>query len=690
MPKTSPHLRNCWKNSTAKCLRMMKEGVGFSFSYGGKISVPDSADWTITTRETGISDRTEIVFEHASGLIVVRSARLHPTFDAVEYFLRFKNVSEKTLPVISALHALNVLFDEPFHEGTSIVSSGGGMAESTLPPANFAIRRQLLSTISEYPASVELTTDGGRSSNKDLPFFFVHNEGQKAGAFVAVGWSGQWAAAAFADPIDRAINLRGKIPGLEIALEPGEEIQGPTILIGFYDGDLAAGSNKLRRLIRDTVTPALGGRKMSPVAVYDTWFGVNLSFDEALLRKLADKAAAIGQEYFLLDAGWYAGTKGDTDFGPGVGNWFEIDREKLPHGIEPIAEYVRSKGMEFGLWFEPERVARDSQLAREHPEWILWDQLPEEPSWWMDLYPDYFKTRYGLLDFGRTDVQRWVCDMMDHYIRACGVKYVRYDFNLDPLPYWEASDKPGRRGVAQLRHIHGLYEVIDWVRQRHPETILEGCASGGRRIDLETARRFHTALISDHTADPAIIRHHLYGINHFLPGNYHYVIYTQPISKQAGFEPHDLGFQSLYAGAFGTGGRADLWSKEMTQKLQRHVGIWKKLRHYLMEDFYPLSSQPQDLKSWLAWQFHDPTEQSGFIQTFRMKTTGSSQRFALHGLDASRRYRFVDLETEATFELPGTETLTYGVEIEQPMLSCRVLMYQQLPLRARDLAAIKS
>lgn len=227
----------------------------------------------------------------------------------------------------------------------------------------------------------------------------------------------------------------------------------------------------------------------------------------------------------------------------------------------PVADYVRSKGLKFGLWFEPERVANDTHLAREHPDWILWKhgKEPRSSAFLREKYPDhvYFNKSYGLLYFGRPEVQQWVCELLDRYIRDYGVRYIRHDFNIDPLSYWDANDGPGRRGMTQLRHVQGLYSVLDWIRNRHPDTVLEGCASGGRRIDLETVRRFHTFWISDYTVDPSIIRFHLFGIHHFLPGNYHYVQYTLPSPRQTNFQPDDLSFQSLFGGSFGTGGRVD-------------------------------------------------------------------------------------------------------------------------------------
>jgi alpha-galactosidase len=629
----------------------------------------------------------ETSFTHSSGLVVTRELRRFPTFEALEYRLRFRNSAERRLAPVSALHALNISFGEDVVEGNSVISAGGGLDDAFFPPRAFAIRTHRLESEAHAVVPFELTTEGGRSSNKDLPFFFIHNSVKQEGIFFAFGWSGQWSTLAMLDRQAGALRIRGRIPDINIALEPGEEIVGPTILIGFYRGKPIDGSNRLRRLIRKHYTPALSGQPYMPTCVYTSWWNIFGNYDESRLRQLADGAATLQQEYFELEPPWYGGSLGD--FSVGLGNWEDVDKAKLPHGLAPIAEYTRSKGLKFGLWFEPERVAEGSRLAREHPNWILWDHSPLPSPWWAEFSPEHpsLKIRYGVLDLGRTDARQWVCDMMTRYIREHDVRYIKYDLNIDPLPYWKANDESDRQGMTQLRYMSGLYAVFDWLLQQHPDTVIEGCASGGRRIDLEMVRRCHTFWISDNHADTAISQFHLFGIHHFLPGNYANVQYILPLAHRTHAEPgnsaleyaaDDLGFQRLFGGAMGMGGRVDLWSEADRQKAQRHVAIHKELRRYLMEDFYPLGDQPVDLKSWSGWQFLDPVEQAGFIQTFRTKTPESTQRFAIHKLDEGKRYRFSDPYSAQAFEITGQAAMTYGIEVTQEPMSSRVFRYERI------------
>lgn len=683
-------IRDAWSGSAAQLGQAMDSGVGFSFVLGGQTQGPVLDNkWRVANFEH--EGNPEILLRHQSGLEVRRTTRMLSDFGAVEYQLRFKNTGTAPLPAISALHALNISFSENDPEHMYVVSCGGGLADCYLPPRTFAIRRHSLAPMRIESAFVELTTDGGRSSNKDLPFFFVQNDARRAGLFVAHGWSGQWGARVSYDPATAKLTLRARVPEIQIVLEPGEEIQGPTILVGLYEGDLQVGSNRLRRLLRDVYTPSLAGKRMMPIAMYNTWWNIGENFNEELLRDVARAASEVGQEYYLLDAGWFASPPvEDGGFITGTGNWWEIDRKKLPGGLEGIGDYVRSQGLKFGLWFEPERVAPDSQLARERPEWVLWDSPRElKPwSWTREINPQmkWAHVNHGLLNYGLEEVQAWVRNLLDTYIRKYDLKYIRYDFNIDPLPFWDANDLPNRSGLTQLQYIRGFYAVLDWVRERNPDTVLEGCASGGRRIDLETVRRFHIFNISDQTYDPALIRFHLHGINCFLPGNYNWVGYTQPTNHQKNFQADDLGFQSLFGGAFGTGGRLDLWPEETRKKAILHVETWKKIRRYLVEDYYPLSEQPGDLKCWSGWQFLDPKDQSGFIQSFRTQTAEAKHRFFVKGLEDQGRYRFTDTYSADTFEMTGKAAMQSGIEFVQEPMTSKVFTYIKISehLRHRD------
>jgi alpha-galactosidase len=314
----------------------------------------------------------------------------------------------------------------------------------------------------------------------------------------------------------------------------------------------------------------------------------------------------------------------------------------------------------------------------EHPEWIIWrSETPGQKAPDPSVYATQILPVYGLLNYGLPKVREYVVSMVDRMVRRYGIRYIRYDCNIAPLIYWESVDQPHRRGAAQIRHVEGLYEVLERIRKLHPDLLLEGCASGGRRIDLQTARHFHSFWISDHTYDPHIVRWHLHGIQHFLPGNYAYACYVLPLPNRKQFDLSDLSFQSFFGGAFGTGGRIDEWPAELAARARTHVRVYKTIRKYLLEDFFPLTPQPQTLESWQAWQFHDPRLDEGFVQIFRLESTEEQQAFALKALNASAVYQCMDAYTLEMWKQSGRELTSEGIKLAVPRMASRVVLYRK-------------
>ena len=584
------------------------------------------------------------------------------------------------LPPVGPVNAMDLNFHGEVLTGASVFSSSGGVAASTFPPEQYTLRRQYIGPMTPTNARVTLGTSDGMSSIKNLPFFFVDNEKKAAGVFVAIGWSGQWEAAIAGDfgttsglwgdtrpydPANQVLKITGGMPDISIALRPGEEISGPRILIGCYRGPLAAGSNRLRRLIRDRYTPLLDGHKPLPFIMYNTWTAIGVEFNEPQLHRLADAAQQIGHEMFVVDAGWYEGVppKVLNNFAMALGNWDSPDRQKFPSGLPALAEYVRSRGMGFGMWFEPERVDKRSRLAHEHPEWVTW--LPGQDR--------------GILDLGNPQVQEYVIHMLDRYITETDMRFLRWDANHPLLPYWTAKDTPDRRGISQIRHIEGLYRISDWILQHHPKLRFEGCASGGQRIDLELARRRHQFWMSDQKVDPHNVRYQTQGFHYFLPGNYAGSSFCLPAPGQRKYDFPDIAFQSYFGSTFGVVGKLDEWPESMRAQTRKHLAVYKSLRKYLVEDYYALTPQPRDLDAWQGWQFHDPKLDEGFVQAFRVQGPEAIKTLALHGLDPRATYRFTDPYTGRSFEMHGAAALSTGIRFELPEMSSAVFVYRRKP-----------
>jgi len=286
------------------------------------------------------------------------------------------------------------------------------------------------------------------------------------------------------------------------------------------------------------------------------------------------------------------------------------------------------------------------------------------------------------VDFGRPEVQDYFCRILDRYIKDLGLRYIRWDQNTHDLgAYWAARDAPDRQGISQIRHIEGIHRVEDYVRKNHPGVILESCAGGGLRIDLATLQRRHTIWISDQTMDPQIVRFHLEGLNQFIPGSGQAVAFaprTDTYRKPGSVFP-DIAYQCAFGGAFGSAGRLHEWPQAMRDQARKHQDVFKEIRRFLSEDYYPLVPQPRTLESWSGWQFHDPKASQGFLQVFRIRSPEQAKALVLQGLDPNSEYEFTDPYTGNSLSGSGARLISEGLKFDLPPMSSRVLTYRKRP-----------
>ena len=299
----------------------------------------------------------------------------------------------------------------------------------------------------------------------------LHDKATNSGKYMGVGWSGQWQANFQPVAGQDSVRVTTGMSGTSIALPVGERIVSPNILVGDYQGSAQAGCNALRRVIENDYVAKLGNGKLAPPVSWNSWFTFDNRISDTMLRKQVDAVAGLGIEYFCIDAGWFTG-----GFDAGLGNW-TVDTAKFPEGLAGIGKYVAKNGMKLGLWFEPGRAMPGTRLATEHPDWVANNQVKLEIAAARD----------------------WLFNEMCSRIDEGNVGWIRYDMNQgyfapDPLTSWNARDTVDTQGLTQIRYIQGEYELMDRLRAKYPNMVIESCASGGRRIDLETLRRAHNVL----------------------------------------------------------------------------------------------------------------------------------------------------------------------------------------------------
>ena len=607
-----------------------------------------------------------------------------------------KNVGSRPIAHVRDLQSLRLDFDWGVIGAPTVRGLNGGVNHYFFPPQAYAVSER---TVLGYnPRGVSLDSGfHGRSSQGHIPLFLVSDEANQSGIFGGLEWSGDWQVR-FSREGQTAL-MRGGSWGIDLTLREGEEIPFAPVLLGFYEGDRDQGANALRRCLLEHFVPSLGEERHLPPTYYQQFHYFTNLFDEDIMRAQVDVAAELGLEYFEIDAGWFVGIR-DLDpslppgspaeggFSAGVGNWLEVDPAVFPSGLPAFADYVRSKGMHFGLWFEPERASLTSTLAREHPEWVLRIEPTEANQHLKAMATPEQRApmaTHGLVDFGNPEVIQWMQGMFTHMLETHDIRWIRWDFNMDPRLYWEIRDGPDRRGISQIRHIEGLYALLDWLRERYPLLFIDTCSSGGRRADLGCLRRAHSCFSSDHTQDTDISRNHLSGGSRFLPANWLEMNIRRPCREGNpwGAIPYDeadypdSAFQARFGATFGLSDNLVQWSPGHRERARKHFAVYKQVRHLLWGDFYPLFPLPSSLDAWDGWQYHDPATGEGLLVVFRLRADDGARRVVLRGLGESQPYIFTDpYSAEQYAAHTGDELATQGLPIALPRNGSTLLTYR--------------
>lgn len=292
---------------------------------------------------------------------------------------------------------------------------------------------------------------------------------------VHLAWSGNGAVSAERTATGWRMLSGGEkpLPG-EIVLAPGESHESPW-LMGSWGRGLDALSHRFHEYLRARPSHPRGERPI----ILNTWEAVYFEHDLARLRDLADRAAELGVERFVLDDGWFTGRRDDT---AGLGDW-QVDADVWPDGLGPLADHVHGLGMQFGLWFEPEMVNLDSHLARRHPDWVLQSSHgPGLPS-----------RNQHVLDLGRKDAFAYVLDAMSTVIERYRIDYLKWDHNR---PLVDAGHGPDHVPGVHAQTL-AAYRLMDELKRRHPGLEIESCSAGGGRIDLGIMQHADRVWVSD-------------------------------------------------------------------------------------------------------------------------------------------------------------------------------------------------
>ncbi len=636
----------------------------FSFMVGGKRSGELLTHWVRSDERCDLDqNRTRQTLtwrDGKSGLEVRCVAAAYADYPAIEWTLYFRNTGQEDTPLLEDIQPLDIRLDSTLFSSERSAPDEFILHGTKGDWCN-ADAFQPFSETLEPNSSKRFAPYGGRPTNAAFPYYNLQMPG--GGILLAVGWPGQWAATFQRDATDGLRIVAGQ-ELTHLHLKPGEEIRTPLIAMLFWRGtDTVAAQNLWRRWMLAHNLPRTADGQLPPpqiVACSSHQFKEMTQANEENQKLFVSRYLAEGMklDYWWMDAGWYPcdGAWQNT------GTW-EPDAARFPNGLAAVSDHAHSQGVNVILWFEPERIGgADSWIVRNHPEWLLSrrERTREAPK------GGNFGNQPGsLFNLGNPDALAWLINHVDRTLREQGIDFYRQDFNMDPLGFWLAADSPDRQGMTENLYVQGYLAYWDALRQRHPGMLIDSCASGGRRDDLETLRRALPLIRSDYLFEPTSQQCHHFSFASWIP--YHgagYVTGPSAIGQHGKPEIDPYYFRSDMSPSLTL--CYDMRSKDLNYKLARR--LFAQLRRVgpsFLGDFYPLTPYTLAKEDWLAWQYDRPDAGEGMVQAFRRQESAETSKvFRLSGLDRTAQYDVADLDVGIPTKVSGEELMDKGLTLE--------------------------
>jgi alpha-galactosidase len=581
--------------------------VPFSFKYDGNESTQFMGSWQSSEENVPASGGHIVRHNYtdpATHLKVTAEVHTYDEFPgAIDWVVKFRNDGATDTPILENILPLNwTLTASPGDCFIRHAKGSSASADDFMP----------LEERFGPNGNDHLESDGERSSNGNaLPFFNLQTGDH--GVIGAIGWTGGWKADFHNAPDGKSISMLAGMKTTHLLLHPGEEIRTPRIvLMNWTGGDWQKSQNGWRRLILAHYTPQDNGKPMvGPVLVAGGWGGEDINVKIAYIQWLHDHQIPVN--LFGIDAGWYGDSFGAENdptnpWWKNRGDWFPSPRY-YPNGIHPLGEACKAAGLGFICWFEPETTMPGKKIIKDHPDWFLSNGNPNDPS---------------MVNYGNPAALKGITDLISGFITDFGVTMYRQDYNIGPEGYWNAADKPDRIGMTEIGHITGMYKFWDDLLAQHPGLHIDNCASGGRRIDLETMSRSFIVWRTDYgTNDHIAEQAQTTALAPWVPGTTGFEqAYTagKPWSAPGpyGTSEHIYLMRVGYQAGFGTmPGAPGVDNAEWVAWIKQALGEHKKVQPYFYGDFYPLLPYSLEADTWTAWQWDRPEQKDGIVVLLR-------------------------------------------------------------------------
>ncbi len=610
----------------------------FSFRYGDKSSDELLASWEFSETKNKIDDRRtrciQTYTDPQTGL-VVRCERIeYQDFPTVEWTLHFKNTGKEDTPILSEIRSIDTILQRKENREFLLHHFTGAPSG----PVDYAPHE-----LEMNPSSLKkISTSGGRPTNSNLPNFNIEWDG--GGVIVVIGWPGQWDAFFVRDAENR-LRISGGQEQTHFTLHPDEEVRTPLSVMQFYEGDWIRAQNIWRRWMFAHNLPQPGGKPLHPqmAACSSHQYGEMTNANEENQKMFIDGYLKRGLDldYWWMDCGWFIHACTIA------GTW-EVDKIRFPNGLRAISDYAHQKGVGTILWFEPEHVWPGTWLYDNHQDWLLFPpDIPGIKNQANQGQPIGGRT---VLDLGNPLARQWVTDHFVKLMDEEGIDVYRQDFNIEPLLFWQAKDTPDRRGITEIRYVEGYLKFWDDMLQRRPNMLIDTCASGGRRNDLETLRRAVPLLRSDYILEPVGQQNHTYGMAFWIP------FFGSGINQFDSYGFRSCMFPHITA-------CYDMRREDQDYTLAKIMyDQWRQIAPNYWGDFYPLTPYSPANNVWMAWQFDRPEVGKGMVQAFRRADNGEeSQTYKLQGLNPGADYIVTDLDVNQPQKHTGRDLMGKGL-----------------------------
>ena len=578
---------------------------------------------------------------------------------------RVSNLSPTESELVTNLRVFSSQFELPDAESSVTINSLRG---SECVPQDYEPIETVLNAGDEKVFEVR----SGRSSSEFSPYFEA-NVDERNGWFFAIGWTGNWRAS--------FKNADGKL-GVELGvarcgfkLRPGESLLQPSILF-FERDDMTRREFKtlVHRYMRDFNSPRKADGSICEPIVALTAGGGNKTPKMMLDVLNYGLKNELPFDVYWVDAGWYGAPHEAEPYSNCGEHWYRyvgdwvVNTTTHPTGdLLPIADAIHAAGKRFLLWFEPERVHPETPLAKQNP----------------------FDKQHGMCYYGNPRSLAYMEKTIFDIIEKHHVDVYRQDFNMEPTGAWAAIENdegPDRVGVAEAKHIEGMYQFLDDMRAKFPWIEQENCAGGGRRVDFEMVKRAHSYCRSDSYIGQKE------GDTCFNLGQDMTLNLTPYLPFQGGetncvpnFD--DYGFMSVASsGTVFTptdldGGivKRDFTAEE-TAWFKKMLGWAYRLKKYYMGDFYQLTDETRAVDDcWCAWSCHRPDENDGFVIAFRRaKCDEATQTFELPAINPSEMYK-VEYFDGTIRTMEGSKLANLEVTLDSPR-SFFLAVYKKIEL----------